>query len=226
MNCLIVDDEPLALNLLKEYIEKIDDLNLLGAFKNPLEALKRIQTENVDIIFLDIQMAELSGIQLAKILPSDINIVFTTGYSEHAIEGFELEAIDYLLKPITFERFYKAFEKVKKRNTQVELQSKQDYMFVKTEYRLQKVNFDDILFFKGLGDYVVIQGSKHKTLTLENMKHFERVLPQNLFIRVHKSYIIALNKIDFIERNRIVIGKNYIPISATYKDDFLKRLNS
>lgn len=228
MTCIIIDDEPLAVDLLESYASKIEDLEVIGTFNNALDALKVLRAQPVDVLFLDIQMPEITGIEFKKIISKDIKVIFTTAYSEYALESYDLDAVDYLLKPITFQRFLKAVEKLNTKtvttaSTEAE---KNDYLFVKTEYRHQKISFSDILYLKGLSDYVAIQTKDSKVLTLQNMKDFEKSLPKNKFIRVHKSYIVALEQIEFIERNRIVIEGEYIPIGATYKDAFWNTINS
>ncbi|MDT0557573.1 LytTR family DNA-binding domain-containing protein [Ichthyenterobacterium sp. W332] len=226
MTCIIIDDEPLAVSLLESYVSKIEDLTLKGAYNNPLDALKILREEPVDLLFLDIQMPEITGVEFKKIISPDVKVIFTTAYSEYALESYELNAVDYLLKPITFQRFLKAVEKVQEKNNTAEVETKKDYLFVKTEYRHQKIFFSEILYLKGLSDYVAIQTKDGKVLTLQNMKDFEQSLPKSKFIRVHKSYIISLEHIEFIERNRIVIKGEYIPIGATYKDAFWNNINN
>ncbi len=226
MTCIIIDDEPLAVDLLESYASKIEDLEVIGTFNNALDALKVLREQPVDVLFLDIQMPEITGIEFKKIIGQDIKVIFTTAYSEYALESYDLNAVDYLLKPITFQRFLKAVEKLNaKPATSSTETEKNDYLFVKTEYRHQKISFSDILYLKGLSDYVAIQTRDGKILTLQNMKDFEKSLPKNKFIRVHKSYIVALEQIEFIERNRIVIEGEYIPIGATYKDAFWNTIN-
>ena len=229
IKCLIVDDEPLAIQLLTSYVSKMDQLELLGSFSNPLDALSFTQTHPIDLIFLDIQMPELNGVQFAKVLGKKSKVIFTTAYPDYAVEGFELHAIDYLVKPITFQRFVESINRViETNNTNVILsnpvntEQKKDFLMVKTEHRLQKINFSDILYFKGMGDYVSIVTTTERIMTLENMKSFVEKLPDDNFIRVHKSYIISIDKIMFIERNRIGIKDELIPISATYHETFWK----
>ena len=225
MTCVIIDDEPLAINLLESYVSKIEDLELIGTFNNPLEALKLLRENSVDILFLDIQMPEITGVEFKKIINPEVKVIFTTAYSEYALESYDLNAVDYLLKPISFQRFLQAVEKVQDKSTSVITENSIDYLFVKTEYRHQKLFFSDILFLKGLSDYVAIQTKDGKILTLQNMKDFEKTLPKHRFVRVHKSYIVSLEHIEFIERNRIVIQGEYIPIGATYKEAFWKQIN-
>lgn len=225
ISCIIVDDEPLAVDLLKDYVTKLDHLELKGSFHNPLEALSYLQNESVDLIFLDIQMPELNGVQFGKIIGKKAKIIFTTAYPDYAVEGFELNAADYLVKPITLQRFIEAVNRIQEQsenNDTAVTKNQKDFLMVKTEYRRQKVNYDDILYFKGMGDYVSIVTEENKIMTLENMKSFMEKLPNDQFIRVHKSYIVSIHKIDFVERNRISINKELIPISATYLDAFWK----
>ncbi len=230
IKCLIIDDEPLAAKLIEAYIDKMDYLEVRAIFNNPLKALSYLQEEKVDLIFLDIQMPELTGIQLAKIIGDKTKVIFTTAYPDYAIDGFELNAVDYLVKPITLERFIKSVNRVVQQHVE-ELSPREpatssstDYIFVKTEYRHQKINFEDVRYFKGYGDYVAIYKQSEKILTLQNLKHFEQVLPTDKFMRIHKSYIIALDKIDYIEKNRVVIDKEYIPISNSYLPDLRQKL--
>ncbi|GAB5551673.1 MAG: LytTR family DNA-binding domain-containing protein [Saprospiraceae bacterium] len=230
VQCLLIDDEPLALQLLGDYIEKTEGLSLLGAFSDPIQALQFTYTNSPDLIFLDIQMPELTGIQLLKIFQQKHPVILTTAYQQYAMDGYEHDVIDYLLKPISYDRFLVAIQKFQQRkSTALEAPvatTSKDHIFVKSEYRVLRINLSDILFLEGLGDYVAIHTAKGKILTLENMKHFAAVLPLRQFMRVHKSYIIAFSKIDFIERNRVVIKTQRIPISDTYKKDFWQQIKS
>ena len=223
--CVVIDDEPLAIKLLESYIDKLDKLDLKKSFTNPLEALSFLQENRVDIIFCDIQMPELNGIQLAKLTGAKSHVIFTIAYAEYAVEGFELNAVDYLVKPITFERFLKSVERVLNRNASNESELNQsEFIFVKTEYRHQKVNFSDIKYLKSFGDYVQIYNKDSKIMTLENLKHFEQTLPTDRFMRIHRSYIIALDKIDFVEKSRVFVDGESISISATYLDTFRNKM--
>ena len=230
LNCIIIDDEPLAIDLLKDYVSKTQFLELLASFTNPIEAMHFANDNDVDLILLDIQMPELTGIQFMKIMQDKSNFILTTAYDKFALEGYEYDVIDFLLKPITFERFMVAANKAKDRLVNLsdsinkESQEPKDYIFVKSEYKIQKVDLSDILYLEGMGDYINIQRSSGKLLTLENIKSFHERLPSSRFLRVHKSYIISLEKIDFIERNRVKIGDKLIPISNTYQKDFWKRV--
>lgn len=229
INCLVVDDEPLAIELLSDYIAKTPSLELVASFSNPIKALQFLAEAQVDLIFLDVQMPELSGIQVMEILNQRYEVILTTAYQQYAIDGFTHDVADYLLKPISFERFLIAVGKVKTRrgsnSPEVEPEAAtKDYIFVKSEYRVQKIDLKDILYFEGLGDYVAIHTSKGKILTLENIKYFEQLLPGSAFMRVHKSYIIAFAGIEYIERNRIIIQEQRIPVSETYKKKFWQRV--
>lgn len=232
LKCILIDDEPLALNLLSDYIEKTEGLELIKAFSNPIEALQFAGENPPDLIFLDIQMPELTGIQFMKIANGKYPVILTTAYDQYALDSYEFDVIDYLLKPISLDRFMIAAKKAKKRLTEKTSISAPpipektlDYIFVKSEYKTLKINLEEILFLKGLGDYTAIHLKDKKILTLEKMKHFESVLPRQNFIRIHKSHLIAIDKIEFIERNRVVINEEWLPIGATYKEAFRKRIN-
>lgn len=221
INCIIVEDEPLALKRTKEYVEKISYLNLLQSFDNGFEAIGFLKKQQVDLIFLDIKMDELTGIQLLESLEKKPYVIFTTAYSEYAVKGYELNVVDYLLKPFTIERFIQAVEKVSVQLDKTTSDSR-DFFFVKNGYQIDKIFFDDILFIEGMRDYRNIQTNTRKILTLQTFTDLERELPKSKFCRVHKSYIVTLNKIESIERNRIKIKGNLIPISETYKEKFYK----
>ncbi len=238
IRCLIVDDEPLALHILEDYISKIPFLKLVKATTNPIEALTIVQEKGADLVFLDVQMPELSGIQFLRISNGKAKVILTTAYPQYALEGYELDVIDYLLKPIAFERFFKAVQKaqtilqpapaVGPAPTQAEAaqQPRQDFLsdfiFVKTEHKIQKVYLNDILFIEGLKDYISIFTPAERIITLHNMKKMEDDLPEKYFIRVHKSYIVSVNKIDSIERSRIFIADKIIPVGDTYREEFFK----
>ncbi len=240
IRCLVVDDEPLALNILEDYIAKVPFLELIKATTNPIEALTMVQDGNIDLVFLDVQMPELTGIQFLKIANGKAKVILTTAYSQYALEGYELDVVDYLLKPIAFDRFFKAAQKAQSiikpatapaapvaQPVQQQVQQQQqdfmnDFIFVKSEYKIQKVYLHQILYIEGLKDYISIFTPTERIITLQNMKKMEDTLPEKHFIRVHKSYIVALNKIDSIERSRIFIGDKVIPVGDTYRDNFFK----
>jgi two-component system LytT family response regulator len=234
IKCLVVDDEPLALQILEDYISKIPFLTLVKATTNAIEALTLVQEGNIDLVFLDVQMPELTGIQFLRIANGKAKVVLTTAYSQYALEGYELDVVDYLLKPIAFDRFFKSAQKaqaiIQPANKQpaeaIQPVQQQDFLsdfiFVKSEHKIQKIHLHQILFIEGLKDYISIFTQSERIITLQNMKKMEEILPEKHFVRVHKSYIVALNKIDSIERGRIFIGDKTIPVGDTYRDDFFK----
>lgn len=237
IRCLVVDDEPLALHILEDYIRKIPFLTLVKATTNPIEALSIVQNGDADLVFLDVQMPELTGIQFLKIANGKAKFILTTAYSEYALQGYELDVVDYLLKPIAFDRFYKSVQKVQgilNPSTSpvvvapepAQQDSLNDFIFVKTEHKIQKVYLHDILFIEGLKDYISIFTPTERIITLQIMKKMEDALPEKHFIRVHKSYIVALNKIDSIERSRIWIKDKIIPVGDTYRDQFFKIIDA
>ena len=239
IRCLVVDDEPLALHIIEDYIAKVPFLELVKATTNPIEALTLVQEGNIDLVFLDVQMPELTGIQFLKIANGKTKVILTTAYSQYALEGYELDVVDYLLKPIAFDRFFKAAQKAQgilrpsvkpaAEPAPVVQQQQQDFsndfIFVKSEYKIQKVYLNQILYIEGLKDYISIFTDTERIITLQNMKKMEETLPENHFVRVHKSYIVALSKIDSIERSRISIGDKIIPIGDTYRDHFFKLID-
>lgn len=220
INCIAIEDEPLALKKIKEFIEQVDFLNLLAGFDNAIEAIGFLKKNSVDLIFLDIRMKKLSGIQFLESLQIKPKVIITSAYDEYAIKGYELDVVDYLLKPFTFERFLKSVDKVYNQLNGLESNNSNDYIFVKTEYRIEKVEIKDILFIQGMKDYLQIHTTDRKIMTLQTFKNLLEILPQIDFQRVHNSYIVSISKIENIERNRIRIGKDLIPISDSYKDKF------
>jgi two-component system, LytTR family, response regulator len=226
--CLIVEDEPLARNLLIEYVKKVSFLKLVKACSSPMEALDVLRTNTIDILFLDIQMPEITGITLLKILQKKPMVILTTAYSEYALESYELDVVDYLLKPITFDRFLKAVDKATQRiNTPAQQgveksspEATEDFVFVKDGTKLVKINFDDILYVEGLKDYVTIHTKTQKVISLQRLKSLETQLPSEKFTRVHHSFIIAIKAIDFIHKGDVQIGNAMIPISDSYKKAF------
>jgi two-component system LytT family response regulator len=232
IRCAVIDDEPWALALLIDYISKISFLELVFSTTDSMEALQKIHQQPVDLVFLDIQMPELTGIQFMKINGNRSRVILTTAYSEYALDGYEHNVIDYLLKPISFERFFTAALKAKdilqpSAKTLPAITSATeipDQIFVKTDSRIINVALAEILFMEGLKDYIAIHTTKEKLITLESLKALEESLPKQRFIRVHKSYIVAIPKIESIERNRIFIGEAVIPIGETYKEAFFKRI--
>ena len=223
LNCAIIDDEPLAAELLASYTKKVPFLNLIGTYNSAVNGMKDLREHPVELLFLDIQMPELSGLEFAKILPKETKIIFTTAFNQYAIEGYKVNAIDYLLKPVSFEEFLKASNKALDWFTTVRKQDtyREDrFMLVKSDYKLVKIALDDILYIEGLKDYVRIYlENGEKVMSLMNMKKLEDYLPQPEFMRTHRSYIVHMNKITVIDRFRIVFGDVYIPISDSYKEE-------
>lgn len=237
IRCLVVDDEPLALDIIVDYISKVPFLKLVKSTISAIEGLSLVQNDEVDLVFLDVQMPELTGIQFLKIINGKCDVILTTAYSQYALEGYDLDVTDYLLKPIAFDRFYKAAQKVlqkKQDNSQPPSQIAEasvqnnlnNFIFVKTEHKIQKIYLDDILYIEGLKDYISIFTKTERIITLQNMKKMEDTLPSKSFVRVHKSYIIALDKIDSIERSRIQISDKIIPVGDTYRDYFFKLIEN
>lgn len=225
INCLVVDDEPLARNLLSDYVNKVPDLHLEGIAENGIKAMKALREKKIDLVFLDIQMPELTGINMLKALQTRPMIIFTTAYSEYALESYELDVVDYLLKPITFERFLKAVEKVNQRLQSGETVSPmpaidQQFVFIKDGTKLVKVLFKDILYVEGLKDYVTVHTKNQKIVSLQRLKALEAQLPESQFIRIHNSYIVSLSAIHTVHRNEVQIGDTKIPISDSYKKSF------
>lgn len=225
-SCIIIEDEPLALEKTKGFVEKTPFLNLLATFDDALEGLAFLKSNKVDLLFLDINLDELSGIELLENSKLNCQVIITTAYSEYALKGYELNVTDYLLKPFTFERFLQAVDKIQdnKLVNHKELNSK--FIFIKTESRLEKVNIDEILFIEGMRDYRRIHTINKRIMTLQNFSELEQLFPANLICRVHKSYMVAISKIDEIERSRIKISKEIIPISETYRDHFFSQIKS
>jgi two-component system, LytTR family, response regulator len=220
IKCIAIEDEPLALKKIKEFIEQVDFLNLLAGFDNAIKAVGFLKENSVDLIFLDIRMKKLSGIQFLESLQIKPKVIITSAYDEYALKGYELDVVDYLLKPFTFELFLKSVDKVYNQLNSSKNNDSNDYVFVKTEYRIEKIEIKDILFIKGMKDYLQIHTTERKIMTLQTFKNFLEILPQIDFQRVHNSYIVSISKIENIERNRIRIGKELIPISNSYKDKF------
>jgi len=229
---IAIDDEPLALKLVSDYISKTPYLDLVGAFDNPLDAIDFLSREEADLIFVDIQMPDLTGIEFTRTLEKEHKIIFTTAYEKYALEGFKLNAVDYLLKPFSYEEFLKAAGKAHK-VAEMEaaalpsIEANSQFLFLKSEYKIRRINFNDILYIEGLKDYikVFISGEDKPVLSLNSMKSLETKLPEEKFMRVHRSFMVNLDKIETIDRSRIVFGKNYIPVSDQYKAKFQEYLD-
>ncbi len=228
LSCIIVDDEPLALELLQCYVEKTPFLELKGSYSSAVQAMNEISNTNpVQLLFLDIQMPGLTGLEFSQMVNPQTRIIFTTAFSQYAVDSYKVNALDYLLKPISYADFLQA---VNKAVQWFELQEKKedaDYIYVKSDYKLLQIPFEKILYIEGLKDYVKIhlEDEPKPILTLLSMKAMEEKLPENRFIRVHRSYIVQKSKIKVIDRARIIIGKSYIPISESYKQELLVYIN-
>ena len=225
-SCIIIEDEPLALERTRSFVNKIPFLNLCGTFENALDGLAYLKSNKVDLLFLDINMDELSGIELLESSKIDSQVIITTAYQEYAIKGYELNVTDYLLKPFTFDRFLKAVNKAYENREQQISNNQNDFIFVKTENRLVKIDLSDILFIEGMRDYRRIHTINKRIMTLQNFSELEQIIPSNLVCRVHKSFMVGINKIESIERMRIKIANQIIPISETYKELFFNIINN
>ncbi|KDN56854.1 LytR/AlgR family response regulator transcription factor [Flavobacterium seoulense] len=237
MKCVIIDDEPLAVDLIKEFVSKVESLELINTFNNAIDAIAMINTSNVDLIFLDIEMPHFSGIDFLNAIDKKPLIIFTTAYSDYAVEGFNLGAVDYLVKPIPFHRFLKSVLRAQQlfqsQNTipavtpkLVAPEIEPDFMFVRSEYENVKINFSDILFIEGLKDYVKIYTTDNKfTLTLISLIKLENMLSSKGFARIHRSYIINIKYVKSIQKNKVIIADKRIPISESYKNAFFEKIN-
>ena len=225
-SCIIIEDEPLALKRTSDFVNKIPFLNLIDTFDNSINGLFYLKSNKVDLLFLDINMDELSGIELLESSKIDSQVIITTAYQEYALKGYELNVTDYLLKPFTFDRFLKAVTKAQENLANRNSDSQPDYIFVKTEYRLEKIMLNEIVYIEGMRDYRRIHTVNKKVMTLQNFSEFEKLIPSNIVCRVHKSYMVSLNKIVSIERNRIKIADQLIPISETYKEIFFQYIHN
>ena len=232
INCVIIDDEPLARKGLKEYIADIDFLNLIGEYDSPIKAAEQIGKGEVQLLFLDIQMPKITGLDFFKTLQYAPPVIFTTAYPQYALDGFELNALDYLVKPISFDRFLKAamrakeFYEVRHVNATESKKEAVDptYFFIKADNKLVKIQYDEILFAEALQNYVVIHTTDKKYITYLTFKSVEDYLPANRFIKTHKSYIVAASKVETIEGNDIRVGQHHIPISRNLKDEVMEKL--
>lgn len=233
LRTIALDDEPLALKLVTNYIRKTPFLDLIGEFDNPLDAIDFLSDDVVDLIILDIQMPDLTGTDFIRSLQNAPKVIFTTAYEKYALEGFKLNAVDYLLKPFSYQEFLTAVQKARK---QVELEqsalptleANNQFLFLKSEYKIRRINFNEILYIEGLKDYVKVylHNENKPILSLNTVKSVEQKLPADRFMRVHRSFIVNLDKIETIERSRIVFGKTYIPVSDQYKEKFQEFVNT
>jgi len=235
LNCIIVDDEPLARKLIADYVQKVPTLHLVDSCPDPITAMEVLRNHKVDLMFLDIQMPELTGITLMKSLQKKPLVILTTAYSEYALQGYELDVVDYLLKPITFERFLMAVDKAAQRvagavpavetDKSAPADPQQSFVFVKDGTKLVKVWLRDILFVEGLKDYVTIHTSTQKIVSLQRLKMLEGQLPPERFIRIHNSYIVAVEAIDVVHKSEVQIGDKFLPIGETYRKSFKEAID-
>ena len=239
MKCLVIDDEPKALDILKDYIQKVPFLELAGAYRDSLKALNYLQNHPVDLIFLDINMPDLTGIQFLNALTARPLVIFSTAYSEYAVGSYDYNAVDYLLKPIEFERFLKAANKaweqfqlknskssIKTSASSSKREENHDYILIKSGTDFHRIDMNEILYIKGAGNYVTFITKNDKIMSLLNMKDILRMLPSNQFFRIHKSYIVNFRHVALIEKDRVKIKGKKIPIGEVYRDHFLKAIHS
>jgi two-component system, LytTR family, response regulator len=223
INCLLIDDEPLALQLLEDFVNKTPYLNLIGKFDEPMQALSILESRQIDLLFLDIKMPDISGIDFFRSLSYKPEVIFTSAYSEYAIDCFELKAMDYLLKPVSFEKFLAASNRVKE---YLELKNakttNKDYFFINASHKLHKIFYDDILYLEGLKDYTKIHlaSATSPLIVLHNLKYFEDLLEQTEFIRIHRSYIVSIRKIKTISRKSVTMHSHELPVSDNYRESF------
>lgn len=235
IRCLVIDDERLARDYLKNYISKVPELELLGDFNSPLKATELIKSGNVDLLFIDIQMPDITGVDFVKSLSKKPEVIFTTAYQEYALEGFNLSAVDYLLKPFSFDRFYQAVNKVIDKlenkqivddteNTSVQSQTSytDNYLTIRADRKFYKINFDDLIYIEGQKAYVTFHTSDKKITALASLKELEEALPENQFIRIHKSYIVAIREINSLEGNMIEVHNTQLPVGKSYKECVMK----
>lgn len=233
-NVIIVDDEFPARELLREYVSKIPSLNLIAACSSVIEALKEMASNHADILILDIQMPDITGIEFAKTLESKAGVIFTTAYSDYAVDAFSIGAADYLLKPFSFERFSQAIEKAKNQlslfnndkmsEVQQETKPVKDFIMVKADYKLYKINYEDILYIEGQHEYVTFHTKQQRVTALFSLKDLESMLPASQFIRIHKSYIVSLNHIQDIEKNSVTVAGTQLTIGGNHRDELMRRL--
>lgn len=225
INCIIIDDEPLAIQLLEDFVTKTPYLRLVGKFEEPLQALAAMEKEQVDLLFLDIKMPDISGIDFYRSLSHKPELIFTTAYSEYAIDGFELKAMDYLLKPISFEKFITACNRVRDfiQSKQGRERREKDFFFINASHKMHKVFYEDILYLEGYKDYTKIHlaSTASPLLVLYNLKYFEDLLEQQEFVRIHRSYIVSLRKLNTISRKVVSIGALQLPVSDNYRQGFI-----
>ncbi|MFY0630676.1 MAG: response regulator transcription factor [Flavobacteriaceae bacterium] len=231
VKCIVVDDEPVAREIIRSFIAKVGNIELVATCKNASEALDVLNKQQIDLLFLDINMPEISGLSLAKSIHHKIKVIFTTAYREYAVEGFDLQVVDYLLKPISFDRFLKAVQKYfdlhASKETSIkhlEVEEKNDFIFVRSDRKMVKVRFDDILYVESLSDYVKIYSKEGPVVTRETISNVESKLPNRKFLRTHRSYIVSIQRISSYTNEYVELDKKAIPISRSYKENVLKKL--
>ena len=229
ITCAIIDDEPLAAGLLESYVKKTPYLSLQGTYNSAIQAMKDLREDPVQLLFLDVQMPELSGLEFSKVLPKSIKVIFTTAFSQYALEGFKANALDYLLKPISYEDFLKSADKTYEWFSicmKQDVYKRDRFMLVKSDYKLLRVGLDDILYIEGEKDYVsFVMKNGEKVMSLMSMKKLDDFLPKPEFLRTHRSYIVHMPEVQLVDRFRIVFGDVYVPISENYKEEVLTYLN-
>ena len=233
IRCIIVDDEPMAREILENHLKRIDSIEIAGSCKNAIEAFNLMNSENIDLIFLDINMPEISGLSFAKSINKKIKIIFTTAYREYALDGFDLKAVDYLLKPISFERLFQSIQKFKNESLSFRQEETRDvedenthFFFVRADRKMIKINFSELEYVESLADYVKIHSKDKVIITRETISSIEAKLPKKDFLRIHRSYIVSINKIESFTNEYIEIRKKALPISRSYKNDVKHRLDN
>lgn len=231
LKCIIVDDEPPAIRILQKYVEQLPDLECLATTQKSIEALQMVETLKPDMLFLDIQMPELTGIQLSTLLKDKVKIIFTTAYAQFALEGFELNVVDYLLKPISFDRFIQSVEKVRNQiQSQIPKEKKNDeeeFFFVKTDgkNRFKKIDLNEILYLESVKNYVIIHTADDEIITYNTLKYFEESMPERQFVKIHKSYLVSIHKIEKTDTHEVWIAERNLPLGNTYKNMFFEKIN-
>lgn len=229
ITCAIIDDEPLAAGLLESYVKKTHYLSLQGTYNSAIQAMKNLRESPVQLLFLDVQMPELSGLEFSKVLPKSIKVIFTTAFSQYALDGFKANALDYLLKPISYEDFLKSTDKAYEWFSicmKQDVYKRDRFMLVKSDYKLLRIGLDDILYIEGEKDYVsFVMKNGEKVMSLMSMKKLDDFLPKPEFLRTHRSYIVHMPEVQLVDRFRIVFGDVYVPISENYKEEVLTYLN-
>jgi DNA-binding LytR/AlgR family response regulator len=229
INCLVVDDEPIARKGMLEHLRQVEFMNCVAACRSAVEATQWMQSNRIDLVFLDIQMPKLTGIDFIKNLPHPPLVIFTTAYPQYAVEGYELDILDYLLKPISFSRFYKAsvkaYDYLKLKN-KYELNDADDFFFIKCNQKIEKIKIADVLYIEGMSNYIIVHTTQKKYITYLTFKGVEEQLPQYLFIRIHKSFLVSVNAIKTIDGNELKIEHISLPISKTYREEVLARISN